>query len=101
MVSGECVSTFAEASHVVCDGNLDNPFFRNVAIQQITRLGGRKLTTDLGDYAIRKQRGKECVEVLVRDPIFGNQTVYGRPFKDANTPPIGNRFPLFPENTDT
>lgn len=86
MVSGRYVKRFQDASHVVFDGNLDNPVFRGIVIQRIVAIVGtaRIRLADSGEVAIRTSDSGEYCTVTYRD-MFGNHRATGRPFKDNDT----------------
>ncbi len=83
MVSGQYVQTFAEASHVVFEGHLDNPAFRAIAIQEIVRVNKASVAIRSGRFAI-KQEGREYIAMTYVD-IFGRQRTRGHPFKDEHS----------------
>lgn len=86
-VSGKYVATFAEASHCVFDGHLDDPSFRSIAIQKIISLTPEAITLgQSGILRVGKHRatGKQCVGLRYRS-FFGTVSTYGYPFKDENT----------------
>lgn len=83
MVSGRYVPKFAEASHVLFEGHLDDPSFRRIAIQRITKLDEKCVTLDTsGELAIGARHGKQIVRITYDCPIFGKQRATGHPFKD-------------------
>ena len=89
-VSGKYVNKFEEASHVLFDGTLDDPTFRELAIQKIESIEGMRITTDKsGEMLIEKWKGKYRVRLEYMCLLFGKQVTWGYPFKDANTPIIG------------
>ena len=90
MVSGQYVQKFSDASHVLFEGNLDDPSFRSIAIQRITKLAAGSVTLDRsGELKIENRRGREIVRTSYRCFLFGEQKTVGAPFKDGNTDAIG------------
>ena len=90
MVSGNFVKNFMDASHVLLEGNLNDPSFRKIAIQKIKMLRGERIQTDNGEYDIITSDGEECIVFKYRN-IFGDQvTTKGNPFKDDKTDAIGS-----------
>jgi hypothetical protein len=84
-VSGQYKKTFREATHCCFNGNLDDPFFRRVAIQKITAIAEHSVTVEeSGQLDVCVRNGAEFVALTYKG-IFGNQKTTGHPFKDAST----------------
>jgi hypothetical protein len=99
MVSGHYVAKFADASHVLFEGSLDDPSFRQIAIQRITQLDGDSVTlARSGALKIGFRNGKQVVRTSYHCFIFGQQKTVGSPFKDGDTAAIGasTELALFP-----
>lgn len=89
-VCGRYTKRFAEASHVLFEGHLDSPSFRNVAIQEIKGLTGETvLLSDSGELAIETDKHGELVRIVYEEFFFGPTRTTGRPFKDDRTEAIG------------
>ena len=87
MVSGNYKKTFKEATHVLFDGSLNNPYFRKIAIQKIISVSDNSLKTDSNDFKIRTARKGNKTEFVVIEykDLFGTQSTRGYPFKDEKT----------------
>ena len=84
MVSGNYVNKFAEASHVLFDGNLDNLSFRSIAIQKLKHVDDKTITTNNSTTLnINKQKSRERVKLIYKCFLFGNVATWGYPFKDG------------------
>ena len=91
MVSGKYVSKFSEASHVLFEGHLNDPAFRSIAIQRITKLAGETVTLDkAGALKIETRNGEQIVKTSFVCPLFGKRTTIGHPFKDERTDAVCN-----------
>ena len=85
MVSGKYVKTFAEASHVLFNGHLDDPGFRQIAIQKLSGIGDGYIDCQTsGRIKIEKSGGKEYV-ILIYNGFFGREKTKGFPFKDSSS----------------
>ena len=87
-VCGKYVKKFSEASHVLFAGHLDDPFFRNIAIQKIKSTDGKSIITEKSGTLKIKSGEKESV-ALEYQGFFGKQKTTGNPFKDDSTPIVG------------
>ena len=85
-VFGHYKDHFSEATHCCFNGHLDDPSFRSIAIQRITRREGKTVCLSAsGDLQIKKKAGKEYV-ILTYDGFFGGKVkTTGHPFKDDKT----------------
>ena len=84
-VIGQYVRTFADATHCVFNGHLDDPRFREIAFQQIVDLqDGEVELFKSGRLKIQKKAGKEQVTISYSG-FFGKKSTSGHPFKDDNT----------------
>lgn len=84
-VSGQYKSAFADATHCLFNGHLDDPDFREVAIQRVVeRTAGTVTLSKSGELPINKKGGREYVD-LAYQGIFGKQRTTGHPFKDDRT----------------
>ena len=84
-VTGQYKATFAEATHCLFNGHLDNPDFLRVAIQQVSARTANDVTLSRsGTLPIKSKGGKEYVE-LTYQGLFGKQRTTGHPFKDDRT----------------
>ena len=87
MVCGKYMNTFKGSTHVLFEGNLDDPSFRMIAIQKILSVDGEDLSTEKsGNLKIKKDLGKEFV-YLEYVNFFGiKERTRGNPFHDKDTP---------------
>lgn len=92
MVSGQYVTRFTDASHVVFNGHLDNPSFRAIAIQKIVDVTKKSVVIRSGTLKIIRKGEAESVSLVYTD-IFGKQRTKGFPFKDECTAAFGEREP--------
>ena len=83
MLSGRYKSTFREATHILCNGNLNDPSFRSICSQKIISLNVKSIVTDIGKYEINNKNNKEYV-VVIYENFFGKQKTEGHPFKNEN-----------------
>ena len=84
-VIGQYVRTFAEATHCVFNGHLDDPHFREIAFQRIVDIQDGEVTlSKSGALKIRKRAGREQV-MISYSGFFGKESTSGHPFKDDNT----------------
>ena len=99
-VCGVGKNKFSDASHILCDGNLNNPFFSKIAIQKINKISGSTIETDHGKFEIKNNPRGEFIEIIFNDLIFGKIKTTGYPFKDENTPTISEeKYEYFTSNT--
>jgi hypothetical protein len=93
-VAGHYVKKFSEASHVLFNGHLDDPSFREIAIQRLVSVGAKTIqASESGVLDIicgRKGKG-EYVKAQYRCPVFGSVTTEGFPFKDNNTEALADK----------
>lgn len=84
-VIGQYVRTFAEATHCVFNGHLDDRHFREIAFQRIADLQDGEVTlSKSGRLKIQNKAGKEQVTISYSG-FFGKESASGHPFKDDNT----------------
>ena len=84
-VIGQYVRTFAEATHCVFNGHLDDQRFREIACQRIVDLQNGDVTlSKSGALKIQKKSGREQVTISYSG-FFGKEITSGHPFKDDNT----------------
>jgi len=87
MVCGKWVDNFSEASHVCFEGNLDNLFFRDIAIQEIKELTDKTIVIHSGTFQIqRRYKGRQRIKITYGGVFGGSATAWGYPFKDDKTP---------------
>jgi hypothetical protein len=84
-VSGKYVDKFNEASHVLFNGHLDDPYFRNIAIQKLVAIEDDSIISETSGKLRIKQGKKESVS-LEYAGFFGKEKTTGFPFKDIGTP---------------
>lgn len=79
-----------EASHVVFDGHLDDPAFREIAIQKIVALTETTVTLEKSGALeiINRSGNRQQVRTSFTCPIFGKQETLGTPFKDDHAEAI-------------
>ena len=83
MVVGKYKATFAESTHCIFDGHLDDPSFRSIAIQRIVSNNTNAITLDTsGIFPIFTHGGKEWVRITYNSPFYGKVCTLGRPFKE-------------------
>lgn len=84
-VCGRHTKLFSDATHCLFNGHLDNPSFRNIAIQKIIAIVDSTVTlSKSGTLNIRRKGDSEFVALEYTD-IFGKQKTTGHPFKDKCT----------------
>jgi len=84
-VCGFYKDAFAEATHCLFNGNLDNPAFCDVAIQRVIgRTADTVTLSKSGELQIMKQGDREYVD-LTYQGYFGKERTTGHPFKDNKT----------------
>ena len=84
-VVGTYKATFAEATHCIFNGNLNDPCFAAIAIQRI--IGRTKETVTLsksGALELKRKAGKEYA-VLTYQGFFGKERTTGHPFADSSS----------------
>jgi hypothetical protein len=94
MVSGQYVRRFEDASHVLFNGHMDNPSFREIAIQEIIDVKKSVVVIRSGSLKIRRKPDEAESVTLTYTDIFGKQAAKGFPFKDEHTPAWSEREPV-------
>lgn len=92
-VIGTYKAAFSEATHCLFNGHLDDPDFREVAIQRILARTKDDVTLSVsGKLPIKVKGDREYVD-LTYQGFFGKQRTTGHPFKDDKTelPNTGNK----------
>jgi hypothetical protein len=81
-ICGNYKQVFRDATHCLFNGNLNDIYFRKIAIQRILKITKNEVTlSESGTLKIKKKDGREYVS-LTYPGIFGNQRTTGHPFYD-------------------
>ena len=81
-VCGQYVDKFSDASHVLFEGHLDDPFFRKIAIQKVVEAKKAVVDCEISGSLEIKKRGKKEFVSLRYAGFFGMETTKGFPFRE-------------------